>query len=94
MGSLNLICEMLKNGVTNLVFLLRPLFLAILLLQNFRRPSQKLINPYGRTKLTVENMLKDICSAYSFNATCFRYFNAAGACATGTIGEAHEQKPI
>ena len=38
----------------------------------------------------VENMLRDICSAYDFNATCFRYFNAAGAYESGEIGEAHD----
>jgi len=35
-------------------------------------------------------MLRDICSAYDFNATCFRYFNAAGADPSGSIGEAHD----
>ena len=90
-GSLNLICEMLKNGVTNLVFSSTAAIFGNPIASKISEDHPKNpINPYGRTKLTVENMLKDICSAYSFNATCFRYFNAAGACATGTIGEAHE----
>jgi UDP-glucose 4-epimerase len=38
----------------------------------------------------VENMLRDICSANDFNATCLRYFNAAGAHESGEIGEAHD----
>lgn len=35
-------------------------------------------------------MLRDICSTYDFNATCFRYFNAAGAHESGDIGEQHD----
>ena len=38
----------------------------------------------------VENMLEDICSANDFNATCLRYFNAAGAHESGEIGECHD----
>ena len=38
----------------------------------------------------VENMLQDISSANDFNATCLRYFNAAGAHESGAIGEAHD----
>ena len=38
------------------------------------------ISPYGNTKLFVEMMLKDYFYAYGINSTCFRYFNAAGAC--------------
>ena len=38
----------------------------------------------------VESMLQDICSANDFNATCLRYFNAAGAHESGEIGEAHD----
>ena len=48
------------------------------------------INPYGQSKLMVENMLQDICSANDFNATCLRYFNAAGAHESGEIGEIGE----
>ena len=48
------------------------------------------INPYGQSKLMVENMLQDICSANDFNAMCVRYFNAAGAHESGEIGEAHD----
>ena len=48
------------------------------------------VNPYGQSKLIVENMLQDICSANDFNATCLRYFNAAGAHESGEIGEKHD----
>jgi len=51
---------------------------------------QQPINPYGRTKLTVECMLQDFEAAYGLQSVTFRYFNAAGAEPNGTIGEAHE----
>lgn len=44
--------------------------------------------PYGRTKLMIEQMLKDCDSAYGLKYVSLRYFNAAGA-AYG-IGEWHE----
>ena len=47
------------------------------------------INPYGQTKLDVENMLKNCAVAYRMNSVAFRYFNASGAAEDGTIGEDH-----
>jgi UDP-glucose 4-epimerase len=51
---------------------------------------QQPINPYGQTKLDVENCLKAFAHAYGLSFAAFRYFNAAGAAADGSIGEAHE----
>ena len=48
------------------------------------------INPYGRTKLVVEQMLGDYDAAYGIKSVCLRYFNAAGADPDGGIGECHE----
>jgi UDP-glucose 4-epimerase len=48
------------------------------------------INPYGQTKLDVENALKAFAVAYGLSFAAFRYFNAAGAAEDGTIGEAHD----
>ncbi|MFC5498376.1 UDP-glucose 4-epimerase GalE [Caenimonas terrae] len=46
------------------------------------------INPYGRTKLHVEEMLKDLCdSDPSWRIACLRYFNPVGAHPSGLIGE-------
>jgi UDP-glucose 4-epimerase len=45
------------------------------------------INPYGRSKLMIEQMLDDHRRAYGFGAFCLRYFNASGADVSGTIGE-------
>lgn len=45
-------------------------------------------NPYGRTKLIIEEMLKDIYkSDQSFNIALLRYFNPVGAHKSGRIGE-------
>lgn len=46
-------------------------------------------NPYGTTKLTVEEMLKDCDRAHGLRFVSLRYFNAAGADPTGCIGENH-----
>jgi len=48
------------------------------------------INPYGQTKLDVENLLKALAVAYGFSFAAFRYFNAAGAGEDGSIGEDHD----
>lgn len=45
------------------------------------------VNPYGRSKLMVENILADCARAYGLRAVMFRYFNAAGA--WGHLGEDH-----
>lgn len=47
------------------------------------------INPYGQTKLDVENALKALGVAHGFSSASFRYFNAAGASRDGSIGEDH-----
>ena len=45
-------------------------------------------NPYGQTKLMIENMLRDICHAdKTLNVALLRYFNPVGAHKSGTIGE-------
>lgn len=45
-------------------------------------------NPYGRTKLFIEYILKDLwISDNSWNITLLRYFNPVGAHKTGLIGE-------
>jgi len=47
------------------------------------------INPYGHSKLMVEQILKDYDHAYGLKSTCLRYFNAAGADPDGELGERH-----
>ncbi len=48
------------------------------------------VNPYGATKLTLEMALEAYSRAYGLRYVAFRYFNAAGADESGTIGEKHD----
>ncbi len=50
---------------------------------------QRPINPYGFTKLTMEQALEAYAQAYGFGYAAFRYFNAAGASPKGDLGEDH-----
>ncbi|MBL8792772.1 MAG: UDP-glucose 4-epimerase GalE [Planctomycetia bacterium] len=51
---------------------------------------QQPINPYGRSKLTLEYVLADYAAAYQWGFAALRYFNASGAAADGSIGEDHD----
>lgn len=48
------------------------------------------INPYGRSKLMIEQVLEDVAEVHDFQYIILRYFNAAGAHISGEIGESHE----
>lgn len=48
------------------------------------------INPYGRSKWLIEQVLPDYELAYGIQNVCLRYFNAAGADPDGRLGERHE----
>lgn len=48
------------------------------------------INPYGRSKLMIEQVLADVAQAHDLKYVVLRYFNAAGAHASGEIGESHD----
>jgi UDP-glucose 4-epimerase len=50
---------------------------------------QQPINPYGRSKWMVEQLLADFGAAYGLPSVIFRYFNAAGADPSGDLGEDH-----
>lgn len=47
------------------------------------------INPYGRGKRYIEEILTDFDRAYGLKSICLRYFNAAGAHPGGLLGERH-----
>jgi UDP-arabinose 4-epimerase len=51
---------------------------------------QKPINPYGWTKLMMEQTLSDFDTAYGVRYAALRYFNAAGADPDCEIGEEHD----
>lgn len=48
------------------------------------------LNPYGRSKLMVEQALADYDRYVGFKSAVMRYFNAAGADPQGRIGEWHD----
>ncbi len=47
------------------------------------------INPYGETKLVIENLLRDMAAQKQISYAALRYFNASGASSDATIGEDH-----
>lgn len=51
---------------------------------------QNPINPYGRSKLMVEQILEDFDHAHGLRSIALRYFNAAGADPEGELGESHD----
>ena len=51
--------------------------------------TQDPINPYGRSKLMVEWILRDCGTAWGLRSACLRYFNASGCSPDGLIGEDH-----
>ena len=89
-NTLSLLKTMIKKGVDKFIFSStcatygEPQELPIT-----EKHSQNPINPYGRTKLMVEQILDDFKTAYGLKAISLRYFNAAGADPDGDIGEDH-----
>lgn len=88
-GSLTLIKEMEHAKIKNLVFSSSATV--------YGNPSSvpitetfplKAINPYGQSKLMVENILHDLYNSdSSWNISILRYFNPVGAHESGLIGE-------
>jgi len=89
--SLNLLDAMLEAGVKTLIFSSTaavygdPLETPI----PETHPTNP-ANPYGRTKLMVEDILRDYDRAYGLRSISLRYFNAAGADPDGETGECHD----
>ncbi len=90
-GVVNLLETMIENNVKKFVFSSTCATFGIPeKLPLVEDMPQHPINPYGQTKLDVENMLKNCAKAYGLNSVAFRYFNASGAAEDGSIGEDHE----
>jgi UDP-glucose 4-epimerase len=88
--TLTLLDRMRRHGVHNFVFSSTAAV--------YGEPEQPLIaedhpcrpiNPYGRSKLMVEQILQDLAAAGQLRPVALRYFNAAGADESGLIGESH-----
>jgi UDP-glucose 4-epimerase len=89
-GSLNLFSAMVEAGVKKIVFSSTAAV--------YGEPDVKIItedivkkpiNPYGSSKLFVEQILEDMNKAYGLSSFRLRYFNVAGASSSGLIGEDH-----
>ncbi len=89
-GTLNLLEAMRRHGVSRLVFSStcatygEPQQIPIT-----ERHPQRPINPYGRTKWMIEEVLRDYALAYGMQSVSLRYFNAAGCDLQGRAGERH-----
>ncbi|UAL10801.1 UDP-glucose 4-epimerase GalE [Caulobacter segnis] len=90
-GTITLIEAARRAGVDKLVFSSTCATFGepVQLPMNERHPQAPL-NPYGRTKLMVEQALADYDRHVGFRSMVMRYFNAAGADPEGRIGEWHE----
>jgi UDP-glucose-4-epimerase GalE len=54
---------------------------------------QRPINPYGASKLMMEQLCADFGVAYGIKTVALRYFNASGCDPDGEIGERHDPEP-
>lgn len=90
-GTLNLLNAMHRHGVKKFVFSSTAAVYGdpVMDLITETHPLNPL-NPYGKSKLYIEQILEDFSTAYGIDSVRFRYFNAAGAHPDGTIGEAHK----
>ena len=90
-GTLVLLDEMRRHNVFNLVFSSSATVYGNPAPENIPlREDAPLaaVNPYGRTKLWIEDMLRDMAAAEPrWHALLLRYFNPVGAHASGLIGE-------
>ncbi|HUJ42068.1 MAG TPA: UDP-glucose 4-epimerase GalE [Opitutaceae bacterium] len=90
-ATLHLLQAMRDEGVTKFVFSSTCATYGVpVALPLVETMPQQPINPYGQTKLDVENALKALAQADGMSFAAFRYFNAAGAAEDGTIGEDHD----
>jgi UDP-arabinose 4-epimerase len=90
-GTLNLLEAMVETGVDKLIFSSTCATYGIPERVPMAEETEQLpINPYGRTKLVVEQMLDDFGRAHGLRAVKLRYFNAAGADHDLETGERHE----
>lgn len=89
-GSLNLLNVMNRHGVRKLVFSSTAAVYGEPESVPIKETANQLpTNAYGETKRVVENMLWWHGKAYGLKAVALRYFNAAGAHPSGTLGERH-----
>ena len=89
-GSLSLLTAMREGGCSQIVFSSTCAVYGVpssLPISIDAEPNP--ISPYGRSKLMVEHMLRDVAAVHGIRSLCLRYFNAAGADGEGEVGERH-----
>ncbi len=89
-GTMVLLQEMQQAGVSSLIFSSSATVYGnpdtVPLSEN--SPTGGTTNPYGTSKLMVEQILRDFAAAQpQFRITCLRYFNPVGAHPSGRLGE-------
>lgn len=89
-NTLTLLKVMLKNNVNKFIFSSTAAVYGMPERIPIKEDDPKNpINPYGRSKWMVEQILEDYDKSYGLKSIRFRYFNAAGADEDAEIGEAH-----
>ena len=89
-NTLHLLDAMLKHNVHNIIFSSTcATYGEVINMPIAEEVAQKPVNPYGKSKLMIENILYDYNKAYGINYCILRYFNAAGADPENEIGELH-----
>ncbi|WOO87038.1 UDP-glucose 4-epimerase GalE [Mollicutes bacterium LVI A0039] len=90
-GMQNLLKVMVENNVKNLVFSsTAATYGTHEVMPITEEYSTNPENPYGESKLMMEQMIKWCAKAYDLNYLALRYFNVCGASLDGTIGENHD----
>ncbi len=89
-GSLNLLDAMRAAGVRKLVFSSTCAVYGQVEPPIREDAPKAPINPYGFTKLVIEQAMLDYAAAYGLGFAALRYFNACGAASDGSIGEDHD----
>lgn len=90
-GSLSLLDAMQACGVSRLVFSSTTATYGTPEQLPIRETQlQHPINPYGFTKMVVEQALEDYARAHGLDYMALRFFNAAGASLNGDLGEDHD----
>lgn len=88
-ATINLLNEMQRNNVKKIVFSSSATVYGDLTEPPvYEEAPTSILNPYGRTKLMIEEMLQDLSKSDSeLSVVTLRYFNPIGAHKSGTIGE-------
>lgn len=88
-GTLHLLQSMQNHGCRTLVFSSSATVYGMNNVSPFQEDAAlSATNPYGSTKLFIEQMLRDLCIAEDdWSVVLLRYFNPVGAHKSGLIGE-------